>query len=174
MDKVINSIDEFIDFNVIRFHRTTDGKDHFYLMEQSALQVLREITKETPIEVTSIFSESHRVAKQVGNILSAKSVEEFFKIVLPLVENGSFPCMDLTIILENQIELSSHDDGEVHLISSNHVAVRNLIEKILRRQHFDETFLGKIVQSPNVYHKIEAPDKIIATFETFDQLIEAI
>lgn len=173
-DKIINSIREFIDFNVIRYERTAEGKDYFYLMEQSALQVLKEVPNETIIEVIYIFSERHRIVMEVDKILSAKSVKEFFNIVQSLIENGNFPCKDLTIILDNKIELSSHDEGEVHLISSDHLTIRNLIKKIFQRQYFNESFLDQIVMRPRLYHKIERPDKIIASYESFEQVIEAI
>lgn len=173
-DKIIDSIGEFIDLNVIRFDRTTEGKDYFYLMEQSALQVLKEVPNETMIEVKTIFSERQRIVMQMDNILSAKSVEKFFNKVLPLIENGNFPCKDLKIILENKIELFSHDEAEVHLISFDHPAIRDLIKKILQRQHFNESLLDQIVSKPGFYHKIERPDKIIDSYNTFEQVIEAI
>ena len=174
MDTAFNSIDNVIDFNIIRFDQTSDGEDYFYLMEQSALQVLREFPNETSIKVISLFSERHRVAKEVDKILSITSLAQFFKTVLPLVEGGNFPCKDLTIELDNEIELSSHDDGEVHLISSNILRLRELIKKILYRQHYDVNLLLHVINNPNVYHKLEPPDKIVATYKTFDELIEAI
>lgn len=107
-------------------------------------------------------------------IKSTKSVKEFLDITLPLVEHGNFPCKDITIIIDNQIKLDSHDDGEIHLVSSNRPFLQDLIKKILTRQHFAPNLLDDIVDRPNLYHRLERPNKIVSSYASFEEVIEAL
>ena len=174
IDTVFNSINEVTDFNVVRYHKTKEGQNYFYLAELSPLQVLREIPGGTPIKVIILFSERHRIAKEKENILSASTVNEFLDLTIPLVENGSFSCKDLTVLIDNQIKMSSHDDGEVHLSALETKHFHLLIEKVLRRQNFDQYVLNEIINQPNLYHKLARPDKIISSFKTFEEFLEDI
>jgi hypothetical protein len=124
--------------------------------------------------VTSLFSERHRIFQKIDVIKSAKNVKKFLDITLPLVEHGNFPCKGITIIIDNQIELDSHDDGEIHLVSSNRPFLQDLIKKILTRQRFDINLLNDIIHRPNLYHKLERPNKIVSSYTSFDEVIEAM
>ena len=172
MDTVFNSIEEVCDFNIVRYHQTPDGQDYYYLLELSALQVLREIPIETPLKVTKIFSQRQRIAQKIDTILTTTTVKEFLDIMIPLVEGGSLPCDDLSILIDNRILLSSHDDGEVHLSSIQINELQDLIKKILLRQGFSLDTLNEIRSNPNQYLKLERPNKILVKYDTFDEVIE--
>jgi hypothetical protein len=49
MERVFNSIDESCDLDVAYFKRTPDGNDYFYFLEQSSIQVLRELPSDSQI-----------------------------------------------------------------------------------------------------------------------------
>ena len=174
MEAVFNSIDDICDLTLANFTLTGDGEEYFYFNEQSSIQVLRELPIETAIKVTNMFSEQPRIFQKVEAIKDTKNVKDFFDIVLPLVELGNFPCTDITIIIDDQIKLSSHDNGEVHLISSTRHFLYDLIKKVLTHQHYDSGLLTEITNKPNLYHKLERPDKIVASYSTFDEVIEAM
>ncbi len=174
MDTVFNSIDDICDLTIAWFNQSPDGDDYYYFSEQSSLQVLRELPIDTDIKVTDIFSERHRIFQKTDTIKTAKTVGQFLDVVLPLVEHGNFSCKEITIIIDNQIKLDSHDDGEVHLVSSNTHLLQNLISKILTRQHYDPKLLTDIIGRPNLYHKLERPNRILSSYATFDEVIEAI
>ncbi|MDO6431523.1 hypothetical protein Q4E93_13040 [Flavitalea sp. BT771] len=123
-DAVFRSLNEICDLTVLRYCRTSEGHDSFYLLEQSSILVLRELPSNTPIEVTGFFSERHRIYQKTEIIKASRTVQEFLNTAIPLVENGSFPCNDLTIIVNHRIKLTSHDDGEVHLISEKSSPLR--------------------------------------------------
>jgi len=174
MDSIFKSIDDVTDFDVVQYHKTTEGADYFYLMEQSSLQVLRELPSDSKLKVVSIFSERRRIEKETEIIRKATTVAQLLKIIVPLVENGNFPASNFEIIIDNEIELFSHDDGEVHLVSTNSLRLHELIRKILSHQNFDEKILADIISRPNLYLRLEQPDKIVASYQTFDELIEAL
>ena len=174
MESIFKSIDDTCDFNVIRYSQNNEREDYFYLLEQSAIQILREFPSETPIEVTELYSERRFIEKNIESIKAAKSVSEFLQFVLPLIQNGSFECSDLTIILDKSIRLSSHDDGEVHLISGDILAVRNLLRKVLIRQNYDDLILNTVLEKPDLYHILERPNNIVSSLPTFDEVIEAL
>jgi hypothetical protein len=171
---ILKSIDELNDFNVVRYDRTKADEESFYLMEQSSLQVLRELPSDLSIQVQQVFSQRHRIAQRIEEIKSSSTINEFFRIALPLVENGSFPCDTVTMTIENKVHLESHDDGEVILRSKDFRLVRELIKAILIRQEFDTLLLNNILDVPNLYHKIERPNIIKASFQTFEEILDAL
>jgi hypothetical protein len=173
MDTVFNSIDDVCELTIGRYNLTADGEDYFYFNEQSSLQVLRELSIETPIEVTYIFSERHRVFQKIESIKAAKTVGDVLNIILPLVENGNFPCKDFEIVVDRQIKVESHDDGEIHLISAQKPELQKLIRKIFVRQYFNPDIVDDIISRPNLYHRLERPRSIITSYTTFDEAIEA-
>jgi hypothetical protein len=167
-------MDDICDLTIANFSLTTNGEEYFCFNEQSSIQVLRELPIETGIKVANLFSERHRISQKVDAIKKTGDVKGFFEIVLPLVEHGNFPCTDITIIIDNQIKLSSHDDGEVHLVSTSRDFLHDLIKKMLVRQHYDPGILTQIINKPNLYHRLEKPNKIIASYKSFDEVIEAM
>jgi len=141
-------------------------------MEQSSLQVLTELSFDYSIEVQDIFSQRHRIAQKVEKIKSCSTLYEYLDIVLPLVENGSFPCDILSMKIEDKLYLESHDDGDVTLISKNKGFIRGLVKTVLTRQGFNPRLLDDIIRRPNLYHKIERPNIIKASFQTFEEVID--
>lgn len=174
MEGVFNSINDVCNLEFINYHQTEDGLDYFYLMELSSLQVLRELSINTPVQVTEVFSQRHRIAKREEVIKAANTVGELFDIVLPLVENGNFPCDTFNLIIDNETKLESHDDGEVHISSSKTAYLHELILKVFTRQQYSHSLLTKIINQPNLYHKIERPDKIVISYKTFEAVIDAM
>ena len=174
METIFNDIDKVCDLSVIQYSKTSGGQDYFYLLELSALQVLRELPSETSIKVTNMFSQRHLIAQKLSTFLATRTITEFLNIAIPLVDNGNFPCDDLTIILDSTIELSSHDDGEVHLSSGDTFKLRSLINKILLRQNYSSEILNETLLKSNQYLKLSRPNQVVATYDTFDELIENI
>jgi hypothetical protein len=172
VDDVFRSLSEFSDLTVLRYDQTPEGDDSFYLLEQSSLLVLSELPLNTPIEVTEVFSERHRIYQKSEIIKASRTVQEFLNTAIPLVENGSFPCKDLNIIVNHRIKVTSHDDGEVHLVSEKNSPLLDLMNKILTRQKYKPGLLTEIINRPNLYHKIERPDKILSSYKTFEELLE--
>lgn len=169
---VFNSIDEVNEFSIIRYDYTENVGDCFYLMEQSSLQILRELPGDLNINVEEIFSQRHRIAQKIQTIKSCTTIDEFLDTVVPLVENGSFPCDTLTMTIDETLKLESHDDGDVTLYSTKQEFVRSLIEHVLNRCGFDSELLNEIIQRPNVYHKLERPDHIRTSYEKFEEVLD--
>jgi hypothetical protein len=174
MKAIIKTIDDICELTIALYTKPDLGKDYFYFNEQSSLQALREVPSDTKIKVTNIFSERHRIAQKIGKIRDVTTVNEFLDIVLPLVENGNFPCTDITVIINDTIELRSHDDGEIHLVSSNRAELEDLAKKILKRQGYDIKLLEEISAKRGIYCKLEKPDKIISTYSSFEEVINSI
>jgi hypothetical protein len=174
MEPVFNSIDDVCDLTFAKFSLTDDGEEYFYFNEQSSIQVLRELPLDAAINVINLFSERHRIFQKIDAIKETKNVKEFFEIVLPLVEYGNFPATDLTILIDDQIKLSSYDDGEVQLVSANKHFLHDLIKKLIIRQHYSPLLLTDIIDRPNLYHKLQRPDKIISSYSTLDEVIDAM
>jgi len=172
MEAVFKSIDEAYNLKVIRYSQSADGEVCFYLLEQSSLQVLREFPLETPIHITEFFS--YHIAQHTDTIKAAKSIKELFDVVLPLEKDGSIPCVDLTIVINETLQLQSHDDGEVHLSSKEQPLLEYVIRKVLLRQHFSVDLISSIIHQPNLYHKLKRPNRIVNSFPTFDEVIDAI
>jgi hypothetical protein len=174
MHPAIQSIDEYSDLEVIMYYQTEDKRNCFYLLEQSSMQILRELSPNTPLLVTDISSERARIQNKVNQILATRSIDEFFKITIPLIENGSFPCKDITIIINDQIEIYSHDDGEVNLKFKPDYDYHYLMDKVLARQGYNSKILQDVIELPNAYQKLIRPDKIGKSYKSFDELIDEI
>jgi hypothetical protein len=174
MDVVFESINEVYDLKVLRYSVTSEGHDYFYLLEQSSLLVLRIMPLDTPLEVKYIFSERDRIFRQIESIKKIKTVGEFLDLVIPLVESGYFDCKDLTLIVNAQIELTSHDEGEVHLTSGRIIQLRDILVKLLTVEDYDPNLLTEIMNRPNLYHKLERRGKILSSHRTFQELLDAL
>jgi hypothetical protein len=174
MTTVFTTIDEMCDLDIIRYSQTSEGQDSFHLSEQSPLQVLRELPVNTFIEITEIYSQRHRIAQKVNQIKCATTIKELLAIVTPLVENGNFPCDNLALIINGNLLLQSHNDYDVHLASENFEFIRDLVQKVLVRQHYDQSLLFKIISNPDLYHKLERPDKILFRYRTLDEVLDAL
>jgi hypothetical protein len=171
MKIVFQSIDAASDLKIAWFNTSRSGDDYFYFCELSSLQVLRQLPVDTMIEVTYFFADNDSALQKANTIKASKSVEEFFNIVLPLVQNGSFGCKDITIVIDNKITVQSHDDGEVHLVSPHKAEVRDLVKKILTQQAFDPELITQLLIQPDLYHKIERPKRIVASYSSFEDAI---
>ena len=111
---------------------------------------------------------------KVDAIKAAKTISELLNIVLPLVEDGNFQCDNFTLLLNEETKLENHDDGEVHLSSGNTTFLYDLLLKIFTRQQYDSKLLLAVISQPNLYHKLERPNKIIASYNTFEEVMDAI
>ena len=173
MEIVFNSIDEISDLEFVRYWQTTDGKDYFYLSELSSLQILRVLPMDTRLHVTEVNSQRHRIAMKVGNIKAAKTINELFKIVLPLVENGNFPCDKFNLLLNRETTLECQNDGEVYLSSENVIFLQDLLLRVFADNQYGAELLLEITNKPNLYHKLEQPNKIVASYNTLQEMIDA-
>jgi hypothetical protein len=171
---ILKSIDDITDFDIILYKCTEKDDECFCLLEQSSLQVLRELPFDLQIKVEEIFSQRHRIAQRVEMIKSCSTIEDFFDAVLPLIENGSFPCDTLTITIDGALTLQSHDDGEVTLSSNRKELLRGLIERVLVRQGFESELLNEVIRRPNLYHKLQKPNEIKASYQTFEEVLNAM
>jgi hypothetical protein len=174
IDSSLRFIEETCDLFIVQFSHTPEGHEYFYLFEQSSLQILRELPFETPIEIKNIFSERERVHKEINKIKSATTVRHFFEIASPLVENGAFPCNDITITISNELELTCKGDGEVHLTSPNCSALFELVNKLFIRQYYSPSLLRSVMKHPGCYHKLNRPDIIISSHKTFEDVLDAL
>jgi hypothetical protein len=174
MQAVFKSIDEVTELQFVWYSQEADGQDYFYLLEQSLLQILRELPPDTFIQITEVFSQRQRVAQKIGIIKEATTVKDLLEIVLPLVENGNFPCDNFTLVLNNEVKLWSHDDGEVHLVSLNKTFLQDLLYKVFERQGYNSNFLFEIIKQPDLYHRIDRPGKMVDSYKTFEEVIDAL
>lgn len=174
MEAVFDSINEICNLEFVKYNQTPEGHDYFYLIEQSSLQILRELPINTSIQATEVFSQRHRVAKKVEAIRAAKTVGGLFDIVLPLVENGNFPCDTFTLLIGKETKLESHDDGEVHISSANRAYLHELLLKVFARQQYSQSLLTLVISQPNLYHKLERPNRIATSYKTFEEVIDAL
>jgi len=92
--------------------------------------------------------------------------------LLQYFNNSEFVIDDMEAELDNNIEIFTHDNYEVTLICPNQQINKNLIYKILSKQGFNaEIVLGNLAQLENQYIQVEAPDKIVNTFSTFEHYL---
>ncbi len=114
------------------------------------------------------------MGKIKGAIFAAnvKRLAEVAGLELQLL--GKPTSVDFTVVLNGGIELQSHDDGEVHLTSQDKKSLYDLLTKVFARQGFDSKLLFDVISRPNLYHKLERPDKIVSSYKTFEEVIDAI
>jgi hypothetical protein len=174
MESVFKSIDDVNDLLFVRYSQEPDGQHYFYLLEQSSLQVLRELPLDTSIQVSEIFSQRQRIAQKITIIKEAKTIKELLEIVLPLVENGNFPCDNFTLTLNKETKLQSHDDNEVHLISIHKPILEDILCKVFERQGYNCDLLFEIINQPNLYHRIDRPNKLVDNYKTFEEVVDAL
>lgn len=166
------SLDDFAHLRVLRYTDKQGSRTEFYFLELSSLQVLRLVSSSATIEVKQIFSERHYIAQRTKNIYESRTVADFLNTCIPLIENGTFPCNDLELIINGSIKMQAHGDAEVVLSSSDDKSLLELTTKIVTHQGFCPSIIHDVMRQPNLYHVIELPCQILGVYITFDETIE--
>jgi hypothetical protein len=168
MQKVFYSIDDSAELTLTRYNHNQDGYHCFFLEEQSILQILREFPFETPLEVTKVSSQRHRIAKRTEVIMASKTVGELLAQTVPLVESGVLPCDVFAIVVNYKIGVIGRNDYSVELRSADLIGLKHLLTRVYVRQQYSEDIIDKIINQPELYHQLERPNIIVSSRDTND------
>lgn len=174
MQSVYQQMDETCELEVVQFSPGVDGAVSFHFIEQSSLQVLREIPADTSIEVVKVFSQRHRIVQKTSNIKAARTAAHLINVLVPLVENGSLPLDELILVLNGDMHLQSFNDFHVKLASVNLESLVGLIKTIFIRNNYSVSLLNDIMNQPKLYHRIVHSNQITGSFKTLEEALDRL
>ena len=148
------------------------SKYYFYLFDLSTAQVISELDENLDVEVLHISMElqnsSDHNATQASSI---RTHQELLEFLIQIHTHPKICLIDLEIQM-GDINISSHDDSEVHMSFSNPKYL-NIITALLDRFNYGNLKLEDVMKNPNRYLKLEPPGNIIGEYADFMELVKS-
>ena len=148
--------------------RKRDNKTKLYLGNFSTRQGLALFDEHHKLSVTSAYFEyrtdENGALKQ--SLLSAKTVREAIDIL------GSLGPHDFSCELQGDIQLSSHDDGECHIVVPSNTMAKELI-LISAPNNIGEEVWTQVSENPNCYASLTGGSNEISVFQSFRAYLDA-
>lgn len=158
-----------IAFPSVYLVRKSRAKTKLYLGEYSSGQGLALFSPSLSVSVNAAFFDSSldRNRERQRSLLASKTVAE---VVINLGADGPF---DFSCEIEEDVQFSSHDDGECHILLPSISCAKKLILGAAPAE-FGEAIWKKMVDNPNCY--VSNPDSQtneIAVFESFESYLNS-
>lgn len=156
-------------FDLLHYSKPFDNIEKFYFSYLETLQatsLLEDSIKIIEIEVLA-YDNNHTYidVKKAENFKTIKDFNTFF------ISNPQYFIHDCVIKLEDNIEFSNHDDGEVSITMALESENRLIIENILKENKISYNLIKELVQRPNHYIEINDKSEIVNVFKTFDEYL---
>ncbi|KAA9340257.1 hypothetical protein [Adhaeribacter soli] len=162
--------DEYLTIQLVHFGNSEEGKERYYFMEMSSLQATTLLEAEFEIEKIEI-----EAYDQQDNYLTDSQIIDFKKLAHFndfFLNHPDYYIHNLDLVLENGIEIGSHDDGEVTLaIIKDSNQIEN-VKKILKKFNLKESLIAEMRNKPNHYLGIDSAGNVVADYSTFDEYLE--
>jgi hypothetical protein len=162
--------DGILVIQLLCYDKPTPSTDRFFFLEMSTLQATTLLEGDRKINSINIFSYTpdNRYLDQqtISTFATVAEFNDFF------FKNAEYYIADCQMQLENNLEIRSHDDGEVsvELISGGIDSI--FIERLFYKFKLDKSLIDFLKSKPGYYFSIDANSKISDEFATFDEYVE--
>jgi len=156
----------------LSYDRLTQETERFYFLEMATLQATSLIHDERQIEKVQLVSyDSNDNYLDDRTIMSFYTIGEFNSF---FQSNSDYYIHDCDIELEDNLILSSHDDGEVSLQMNLKSQDRDIINNIFKHHGIDECIISKLERKVGHYLEVDKGNRIIGDFKTFDDYVQKV
>ncbi len=162
--------DNFLKIQLLSYDRPTALTERFYFLEMLTLLATTLLSQDKKIVSAKIvaYTEQNKYLGE-NTTKSFKTIGDFNSFFL---NNSDYYIHNCHIELEDGLNLSSHDDGEVSIefpiYSSNSVFVDSIFDKY----NLDKNLIETLKSKPGHFIAIDKQNIIIGDFEDFDDYIE--
>ena len=167
-----NEIKEYdgLRIQLLSFDKPTQETDRYYFLEMSTLQattLIQDDRKIVNIKITAYNDQNEYLNKlKLKTIKTIADFNRFFK------ENSDYYIHDCDLELEDNLVISSHDDGEVSIQITRTNSDFRIIQDIFKQYYIDPDLISKLKENIGHYIEIDNNNQIIGNYQTFDEYIE--
>ncbi len=167
-----NEIKEYdgLRIQLLSFDKPTQETDRYYFLEMSTLQattLIQDDRKIVNIKITAYNDQNEYLNKlKLKTIKTIADFNRFFK------ENSDYYIHDCDLELEDNLVISSHDDGEVSIQITRTNSDFKIIQDIFKQYYIDPDLISKLKENIGHYIEIDNNNQIIGNYQTFDEYIE--
>jgi hypothetical protein len=140
----------------------------FHFSEITTLEVTTLLDDATKIKSVKLVAYHKNDYLEKDVIDSFKTIEEFNRF---FINNRRYFLHDCELYLEDDVNINSHDDGEVNISTPIDHKNRTLIKSIFRMKGLAKTLMEDIMKMPGYYVAINGDGKIGSIHETFDDYL---
>jgi hypothetical protein len=162
--------DNYLRIKLISYDKPTELKDRFYFLEMSTLQATTLIPNTRKIISSKIvaYTDNNEFLDDII-IKSFKTIGDFNKF---FELNPEYYIHNCNIQLENEVGISSHDDGEVSIQFPSDQPDQIAIDNICEKYKLDKKLIAIIKSKPGHYIAIDQNCNITGDFVDFDDYLE--
>ncbi len=167
-----NEIKEYdgLRIQLLSFDKPTQETDRYYFLEMSTLQattLIQDDRKIADIKITAYNDQNEYLNElKLKTIKTIADFNRFFK------ENSDYYIHDCDLELEDNLVISSHDDGEVSIQITRTNSDFKIIQDIFKQYYIDPDLISKLKENIGHYIEIDNNNQIIGNYQTFDEYIE--
>ena len=161
--------DNYLTIQLLSFDRPNGRTERFYFLEMSTLQATTLLPHDNKILSTKIsaYTDNNKYLEE-DTILNFKTIGNFNDF---FIKNTEYFVHNCDIELENGINISSHDDGEVSIEFLSENSNKLLIDTIFEKYKIDKKLIAIIKDKPGHYFAIDKESKVITDFVNFDDYL---
>ena len=162
--------DNTLTIHLISFDRPTETSESFYFLEMSTLQATTLLPQDKKIHSVKIFSytsdNKYLDDQTIAGFKTIGAFNSFFQ------DNQEYYIADCDIKLENDLLISSHDDGEVTIQLRPDKDDHHLIYRIFEKFNLNESLLENLRSKPSYFLAVDQHSNLVAEYKSFDDYLE--
>lgn len=165
-----NEQENYLEIQLLSFDRPTSDIERYYFLEMSTLQVTRLIDpykKILSLEIISYTDDNDFISEQT--ILELKTIGDFNNF---FTDNQEYYIHNCELKIENNLQINSHDDGEVSVQFKSEQTDFHLIEKIFNTFKLDKKLVEILKRNEGHYIAIDKESNVLNNFKDFDDYIK--
>ncbi len=161
--------DDYLSIQLLSYDKPSELTERFYFLETSTLQATSLMPQNKKIISSNI------VAYNNENEYLDEQTIEMFKTVsdfnIYFINNPEYYIHDCDLKFENNIKLSSHDDGEVSIQFPCGSTDQTIINKIFSKYNLDRKLIDTLKNKSGHYIAIDKQNNITADYKDFDEYL---
>jgi hypothetical protein len=162
--------DNFLTIQLLSYDRPTGLTERFYFLEMSTLQATTLLPHDIKIVSTKIvaYTDDNKYLDE-NTTNSFKTIGDFNDFFL---NNPDYYIHNSDIELEDGINLSSHDDGEVSVQYPSDSSDQTILDNIFEKYNLDKKLTNHLKNKPGHYIAIDKQKNITGDYKNFDDYLK--
>jgi hypothetical protein len=154
--------------SMMLYDERENGNILFFFADLPIIEVLSFLPKSYKIKdlylMASNYKQEYIFKDDIKNTKSVKNMVDFF------TKNDQYSIDDMDATLQNDIEISVHDDNEITFTFPKDYKYNKFINKLLDKFNYNsENVVSALINNKNKYVSIGTPDSILKVYSDFSE-----
>lgn len=161
--------DNYLTIQLLCYDRPTKMKERFYFLEMSTLQattLLPQNKKLASSKITAYKNDNKYLDKNTAE--SFKTISDFNEF---FINNPEYYIQNCEIELEDGLNISSHDDGEVSIQFLCNISDQIIIDNIFEKFNLNKKLINILKNKPGNYIAIDKQSNVTGEYKNFDDYL---